>query len=57
MRVFQIRYTEFDKPIMEFCYVTKRIWKGQCILCIDDLRDENLPFEVKGFQGFRYRWW
>jgi len=38
------------------CEVTGRVWQG-CLLLLRDLRNENLPFTIKGFQGFRYRWW
>ncbi len=38
------------------CIVTNRVWYGYTIF-MDDLRIENLPIEIKGFQGFRYKWW
>lgn len=38
------------------CEVTGRTWKGYT-LYLHELRTEYLPFVVKGFQGFRYRWW
>lgn len=57
MNVFQIEYAEPCKFIVEDCYVTGRQWKGKCILYMNDLRYENFDFEVRGFQGFRYRWW
>lgn len=57
MNIFQIEYAEPCKLIIENCYVTGRQWKGKCILYMNDLKYEDLPFEVKGFQGFRYRWW
>jgi len=57
MSVFQIKHAEPCKLIIEDCYVTDRQWKGKCILYMNDLRDEKIDFEVKGFQGFRYKWW
>lgn len=38
------------------CDVTGRNWKGFTIY-LNDLRKENLDMKVKGFQGFRYKWW
>jgi hypothetical protein len=38
------------------CEVTGRKWRGYT-LYLHDLRYESLPFTVKGFQGFRYKWW
>lgn len=45
-----------DEVAENLCEVTGRTWKGYT-LYLNDLRDENFPFQVKGFQGFRYRWW
>lgn len=42
--------------VENICEVTGRKWKGYT-LYLHDLRYENLDIEVKGFQGFRYRWW
>lgn len=39
-----------------YCEVTNRSWQG-CTLYMHDRRKENLDIEVKGFQGFRYKWW
>jgi hypothetical protein len=39
------------------CETTKRTWSGKCQIIMDDLRMEQLDIQVKGFQGFRYRWW
>lgn len=36
------------------CETTGRVWSGKCQLFIDDLRKENYPFKVRGFQGLRY---
>lgn len=52
MNVFNIDYNNSKK-----CEVTNRIWKGKCILCLNDFRYEKLDIEIKGFQGFRYKWW
>ena len=38
------------------CDLTGRTWPGKCIIHMTDLRTEE-PIEVKGFRGFRYRWW
>jgi len=53
MNVFQIEHAEPCKLIIEDCYVTGRQWKGKCIIYMNDLRNEDLPFQIKGFQGFR----
>lgn len=45
-----------DEVSENICEVTGRKWKGYT-LYMNDLIEENLPFEVKGFQGFRYKWW
>jgi hypothetical protein len=39
------------------CDTTDRTWIGNCQIVMDDFREENLPKHIKGFQGFRYRWW
>lgn len=57
MEVFQIKYAEPCKLIIEDCYVTDRKWKGKCILYMNNLRKEDLNIKIKGFQGFRYKWW
>ncbi|PPA70051.1 hypothetical protein [Jeotgalibacillus proteolyticus] len=38
------------------CETTGRTWSGKCQIVMDDLREEEL-LNVRGFQGFRYRWW
>mgnify|MGYP001770562991 CR=1 FL=1 len=38
------------------CETTGRTWSGKCQIIMDDLREENIP-NIKGFRGFRYRWW
>lgn len=40
------------------CETTGRTWSGNCQLILDNLQDEShLEIEMKGFQGFRYKWW
>ena len=51
MRVIDIR-----KNGEQSCDTTFRQWRGHLIY-MNDLRQETLPFKIKGFQGFRYRWW
>lgn len=51
MRVIGIRENSITK-----CYPTGFIRKGVQIF-MDDLRYENINFQVKGFRGFRYKWW
>lgn len=51
MQVYDIHFDVKTK-----CEVTGREWHG-CTLYMYDLKQENLEMEVKGFQGFRYKWW
>jgi hypothetical protein len=46
----------YDELGNNHCVVTDRNWYGYTIF-MDDLREENLDMKVKGFQGFRYKWW
>lgn len=46
----------FESEAINTCEVTGRTWKG-CTLYMRDLKKEIFNFAVKGFQGFRYRWW
>lgn len=39
------------------CETTGRTWSGRCQIIMDDLRIEHLNIQVRGFQGFRYKWW
>lgn len=40
------------------CETTGRVWRGGCQITMDDLQDEtDMHLKVKGFQGFRYKWW
>lgn len=65
-RVYFVKYNKIDSSMKvidieigqsKLCEVTNRLWSGWCQLLMNDMRDENLPFEIKGFQGFRYKWW
>lgn len=48
---------DFEFDAENICEVTNRKWTG-CTLYMTDLRYENdLDIKVKGFQGFRYKWW
>lgn len=47
---------DIDKDAKNYCEVTKRTWQG-CTIYMHNRREENLDIQVKGFQGFRYRWW
>lgn len=50
-----MRVTRIEKDAAATCDVTNRTWRG-CLVYMDDLQIEN-GMKVKGFQGFRYRWW
>jgi hypothetical protein len=52
MRVLDIKHNS-----SMLCETTGRMWNGICQIVMDDLRTEQLDLSVKGFQGFRYRWW
>ena len=52
MEVFNIEYDTENR-----CMVTGRLWRGKCTLCLCGLREENIDLNIKGFQGFRYKWW
>jgi hypothetical protein len=65
-RVYFVKNNKIDSSMEVFnikkhstikCEVTDRVWSGEYQIFMNDLREENLDFEVKGFQGFRYRWW
>lgn len=65
-RVYFVKHGEIESSMQVYdielnaeniCEVTERTWKG-CTLYMTDLRDErHLGIKVKGFQGFRYKWW
>lgn len=44
MNIFHIDHGQSKR-----CEVTNRIWKGKCILCLNDMRHEDLDINVKGF--------
>lgn len=52
MEVFDIKTNQ-----AEHCEVTDRNWNGKCLIYFKELREEEANIEVKGFQGFRYKWW
>ena len=65
-RVYFVKYNRIESSMKvkrielsskTTCEVTGRTWSGQCQLFLNDLRKENLDIQVKGFQGFRYKWW
>jgi hypothetical protein len=65
-RVYFVKHNKIDSSMKvidieigqsKLCEVTNRLWSGWCQLLINDMKDENLHFKVKGFQGFRYKWW
>jgi hypothetical protein len=51
-----MRVIRIPENSREICETIGRVWEGKFVY-INDLRYENLDFKVKGFQGFRYRWW
>lgn len=50
-----MRVTRIETKATAHCDVTGRKWSG-CLIYLDDLRGECIE-NVRGFQGFRYRWW
>ena len=64
-RVYFVKHGEIESSMRitriesgeAHCDVTDRNWKGESILYLDDYRKENGKIKVKGFQGFRYKWW
>lgn len=49
--------TDFCSEYQQICTTTNRTWQGYIVM-LDNLRDErDLNITVKGFQGFRYKWW
>lgn len=51
-----MRFIYDEHMSSNLCEVTKRTWSGYTIF-MDDLKEENINITVKGFQGFRYKWW
>ena len=53
-----MKIKRIEKCVLQKCDVTGREWKANCLLWMNDLKDEtNLNIKIKGFQGFRYKWW
>jgi hypothetical protein len=52
-----MRVVGINTDATQKCDVTDRVWKGACILYLDDLQYCGLGIAIKGFRGFRYRWW
>lgn len=52
-----MRVIRIEKNSETVCETTGRKWSGACQVFMGDLRFEHLPMAVKGFRGFRYRWW
>ncbi|MFF2532257.1 hypothetical protein ACFVS2_25440 [Brevibacillus sp. NPDC058079] len=51
-----MRVDRINQNSVTTCEVTEREWAG-VQLFLDDLRIESIDISVRGFQGFRYRWW
>lgn len=66
-RVYFVKYAKIESSMRvisiendasKSCETTGRTWHGACQITMDSLRDETgLSVKVKGFQGFRYKWW
>jgi hypothetical protein len=65
-RIYFVKYKRIDSSMLveeilsdsvTKCDTTERVWSGKCQIFMIDLREENFTEIVKGFQGFRYRWW
>ena len=50
-----MKVTRIEKAAQTKCDVTGRVWSGVLIF-LSDLAYVDGP-EVRGFRGFRYRWW
>ena len=49
---------EIEEREEYFCEVTLTGWYGKYVIKFRDERNEkHLNIKIKGFQGFRYRWW
>lgn len=65
--VYFVKYGEIESSMevidiltnsSQTCLTTNRTWTGACQLVLDKLKNEqHLGIKIKGFQGFRYRWW
>jgi|GEM_PF-1564329 len=65
-RVYFVKNNKVESSMMvvdielgsnRYCEVTHRFWDKGCNIIMNDLRYENFDFEVRGFQGYRYKWW
>lgn len=65
-RVYFVKNNKIDSSMKVFdvkkhstmkCEVTNRVWTREYQIFMNDLKSENINIEVKGFQGFRYKWW
>ena len=52
LQLFRIREYATEK-----CISTETVWSGRCILYMNDLQYCQEIIAVRGFQGFRYKWW
>lgn len=53
-----MKVIEIETNSVKKCETTERLWVGNCQISMDNLRNEtHLKLCVKGFQGFRYKWW
>lgn len=52
-----MKVIEILKNSVMQCDTTDRIWSGKCQIVMNDFNYENIPLKIKGFQGFRYKWW
>jgi hypothetical protein len=52
-----MKVKDMQKDSPEFCEVTKRVWDNKVTIYLNDMRKESLDINIKGFQGFRYKWW
>jgi hypothetical protein len=51
-----MKVVTIKKDTEQQCDVTNRVWNGNCIY-MNDLKYEDGSIKIKGFQGFRYKWW
>lgn len=66
-RIYFVKHGQIDSSMvvkfietakLQKCDVTGREWYADCLIWMQNLRDEtNLNIKIKGFQGFRYKWW
>lgn len=51
-----MKVIEINRDTSSTCETTGRTWSGKCQIVMNDYRKEAIQ-NVKGFQGFRYKWW